>query len=301
MVQLHLPLWPLMEIVVEVDGVTGQERLDAALAALAADDASFSVYRDQESGLTVMAGMTEDQLDAKASLLLNRYNLAVSFGAPQVAYRETITSAVKIEGASDEHDGIDCQSARVGILFEPGEQGSGFVFKSLIAADLADTAVIAAVHDGIESARHLGLLAGFPAIAFEATLIEATGSGLGLTMKSFEFAARHAFGQLRTKGAPVLLEPVMTINVVTPEAFIGDVLGDLNLRRGLFTATGSRPNGLSLTADVPLSNLFGYKNTLDHISDGRASFTMAFSHYDRVPQIPGPPDDLYPPAIGMRA
>jgi elongation factor G len=290
----------LVEIAIEPRFKADQERLGVALAKMVAEDPSFTVFTDQESGLTVMKGAGDAHLETKVDLLKRTYKVEANIGAPQVAYRETITQAAEVEYAHARAFGPMGQFARVKIKFEPGPQGSGFVFENAIVGGAVPKEFIPGVQKGIESGKDNGLLAGFPVIDFKATLYGGGYHDVDSSVLAFEIAARAAFRELREKGAPKLLEPIMKVEVATPDEYVGEVIGDLNSRRGQVQRTEIRGDMQVVSAFVPLANMFGYINTLRSFSQGRAQFTMQYDHYGTVP-LPddGPP--TFSPAIGMRA
>jgi elongation factor G len=275
---------PVIEIAIEPKSKADQEKLGVALAKMVAEDPSFTVQTDQESGQTIMKGMGELHLDIKVDILKRTYKVEANIGAPQVAYRESLGKVTDIDYTHKKQTGGTGQFARVKIKFEPGEQGSGFVFESSVVGGSVPKEFIPGVQKGIESAKENGLLAGFPVIDFKATLHDGAYHDVDSSVLAFEIAARAAFRELRERGAPKLLEPIMKVEVVTPDEYMGDVIGDLNSRRGQIQGTETRGNAQVVTAFVPLANMFGYINTLRSFSQGRANFSMTYDHYDPVPQ-----------------
>jgi elongation factor G len=223
-----------------------------------------------------------------------------NIGAPQVAYRESLGKVTDIDYTHKKQTGGTGQFARVKLKFEPGEQGSGFVFESSIVGGSVPKEFIPGVEKGLMSAKENGLLAGFPVIDFKATLYDGAYHDVDSSVLAFEIASRAAFRELRERGAPKLLEPIMKVEVVTPDEYMGDVIGDLNSRRGQIQGTETRGNAQVVTAFVPLANMFGYINTLKSFTEGRGHFTMQYDHYAELPPKPDPDDD-FGPAIGMRA
>jgi elongation factor G len=300
----HLTMPPPFTTIVAIEprSKADSDRLRDALARLAADDPAFTFERDAESGQMCLAGRDEDHLGGKLDALIHDFGLGINAGAPQVAYREAITRCVDVEHTYTRVLGPKADFARVKIRFEPGERGSGFVFESSIVGGAVPKEFIPGVEKGIVSAKDNGLLAGFPVIDFKATLYGGGYHDVDSSVLAFEIASRAAFRELREKGAPKLLEPIMKVEVLTPDEYMGDVIGDLNSRRGQIQGAESRGNAQVVTAFVPLSNLFGYINTLHSFSQGRVSFTMQYDHYDDVPLPPHDPGpENFPPAIGMRA
>ncbi len=275
---------PVIEIAVEPKSKADQEKLGVALAKLAGEDPSFTVSTDHESGQTILKGMGELHLDIKIDILKRTYKVEANIGAPQVAYRESLGKPADIDYTHKKQTGGTGQFARVKIKFEPGEPGSGFVFESAIVGGNVPKEYIPGVQKGLESAKENGLLAGFPLIDFKATLHDGAYHDVDSSVLAFEIAARAAFKELRTQGAPKLLEPIMAVEVVTPEEYLGSVIGDLNGRRGMIQGQDMRGNAVVVNAFVPLANMFGYVNTLRGMSQGRAQFTMQYDHYDPVPQ-----------------
>jgi elongation factor G len=276
---------PVIEISIEPKTKADQEKLGVALGKMVAEDPSFTVFTDQESGQTIMKGMGELHLDIKVDILRRTYKVDANIGAPQVAYRESLGKKVDIDYTHKKQTGGTGQFARVMITFEPGEQGSGFVFESKIVGGSIPKEFIPGVEKGLESIKESGLLAGFPLIDFKATLTDGKFHDVDSSVLAFEIAARAAFRELREKGAPKLLEPIMKVEVLSPDEYLGDVIGDLNSRRGQIQGTEQRGNAQVVTAFVPLANMFGYIGNLRGMSQGRAQFTMQYDHYEDVPNV----------------
>ncbi len=275
---------PVIEIAVEPKSKADQEKLGVALAKMVAEDPSFTVVTDQESGQTIMKGMGELHLDIKVDILKRTYKVEANIGAPQVAYRESLGRKTDIDYTHKKQTGGTGQFARIKLIFEPGEPGSGFVFESTVVGGNVPKEFIPGVVKGLTSAKENGLLAGFPVIDFKATLYDGGYHDVDSSVLAFEIAARAAFRELREKGAPKLLEPIMKVEVLTPDEYLGDVIGDLNSRRGQIQGTDQRGNAQVITAFVPLANMFGYVSNLRGMSQGRAQFTMQYDHYEAVPQ-----------------
>jgi elongation factor G len=275
---------PVIEIAVEPKSKADQEKLGVALAKLAAEDPSFNVSTDHESGQTILKGMGELHLDIKIDILKRTYKVEANIGAPQVAYRESLGRRAEIDYTHKKQTGGTGQFARVKLVFEPGEPGTGFQFESSIVGGAVPKEYIPGVEKGLTSAKENGLLAGFPVIDFKATLIDGAYHDVDSSVLAFEIASRAAFKELREKGSPKLLEPIMNVEVVTPEEYLGSVIGDLNGRRGQIQGQDVRGNAIVINAFVPLANMFGYVNTLRGMSQGRAAFTMQYDHYAPVPQ-----------------
>jgi len=275
---------PVIEIAVEPKSKADQEKMSTALQRLAAEDPSFRVSVDHESGQTVIKGMGELHLDIIVDRMKREFKVEANIGAPQVAYRETITQVGEVDYTHKKQSGGSGQFARVIIRFEPGEVGSGFQFASEIVGGAVPKEYIPGVEKGLEGAKETGVIAGFPCIDFKATLFDGAYHDVDSSALAFEIAARAAFREGIQKCKPVLLEPVMKVEVVTPEEYMGDVIGDLNSRRGQVGSMDSRGNARVITAMVPLANMFGYINTLRSMSQGRAQYSMHFDHYEQVPQ-----------------
>ena len=275
---------PVIEIAVEPKTKADQEKLGVALAKLASEDPSFTVSTDHESGQTILKGMGELHLDIKIDILKRTYKVEANIGAPQVAYRESISRKAEIDYTHKKQTGGTGQFARVKLVFEPGEPGTDFVFESAIVGGAVPKEYIPGVEKGLKSAKDNGLLAGFPVIDVKATLVDGAFHDVDSSVLAFEIASRAAFKELREKGGPKLLEPIMAVEVVTPEEYLGSVIGDLNGRRGMIQGQDMRGNATVVNAFVPLANMFGYVNTLRGMSQGRAQFTMQYDHYEPVPQ-----------------
>ena len=275
---------PVIEIAIEPKSKADQEKLGVALQKLAAEDPSFRVSTDQESGQTILKGMGELHLDIKVDILKRTYKVEANIGAPQVAYRETLGRKVEIDYTHKKQTGGSGQFARIKVLFEPGEPGSGYTFDSKVVGGNVPKEFVPGVEKGLASAKENGLLAGFPVIDFKASLVDGAYHDVDSSVLAFEIAARAAFRELRERGSPRLLEPIMKVEVVTPEDYTGSVIGDLNARRGQIQSQDTRGNANVITAMVPLANMFGYVNNLRGMSQGRAQFTMQYDHYEPVPQ-----------------
>jgi elongation factor G len=275
---------PVIEVAIEPNSKADQEKLGLALAKLAAEDPSFRVSTDHESGQTILKGMGELHLDIKVDILRRTYKVDAKVGAPQVAYREKLGKAATIDYTHKKQTGGTGQFARIKLEFTPGEPGTGFVFESAIVGGSVPKEFVPGVVKGLESSKENGLLAGFPMIDIKAVLVDGAYHDVDSSVLAFEIAARAAFKELAEKGDPRLLEPMMKVEVVSPEEYVGSVIGDLNSRRGMIQGQDMRGNATVINAIVPLANMFGYVNTLRSFSQGRASFTMQFSHYEEVPR-----------------
>ncbi|MEN9874813.1 MAG: elongation factor [Pseudomonadota bacterium] len=275
---------PVIEIAIEPKSKADQEKLGLALAKLANEDPSFRVSTDQESGQTILRGMGELHLDIKVDILRRTYDVDANVGQPKVAYREKINKRAEIDYTHKKQTGGTGQFARIKLIFEPGEPGSGFTFESQIVGGSVPKEYIPGVIKGLESSVSNGLLAGFPLIDLKATLIDGAYHDVDSSVLAFEIAARAAFRELKQHGDPRLLEPIMKVEVVSPEEFTGSVIGDINSRRGMIQGQDMRGNANVVNAMVPLANMFGYVNELRSFSSGRASFSMSFDHYEEVPR-----------------
>jgi elongation factor G len=274
---------PVIEIAIEPKTKADQEKLGIALSKLAAEDPSFRVSTDQESGQTILKGMGELHLDIKVDILKRTYKVDANIGAPQVAYRERLSKKAEIDYTHKKQTGGTGQFARVKIVFEPNEAGGGNVFESKIVGGAVPKEYIPGVDKGIQSVMGAGILAGFPVVDMKATLIDGAFHDVDSSVLAFEIASRAATREALQKGGSVLLEPIMKVEVVTPEEYTGSVIGDLNSRRGQIQGQDMRGNAVVINAMVPLANMFGYVNQLRSFSQGRANFTMQFDHYEQVP------------------
>jgi elongation factor G len=275
---------PVIEIAIEPKSKADQEKLGIALQKLAAEDPSFRVSTDQESGQTILKGMGELHLDIKVDILRRQYKVDANIGAPQVAYRETITRKAEIDYTHKKQTGGTGQFARIKMIIEPAEPGEGFVFESKVVGGNVPKEYIPGVEKGLKSVLDNGVLAGFPVIDLKATLIDGAYHEVDSSVLAFEIAARAAAREGIQKAGPKLLEPIMKVEVVTPEEYLGGIIGDLTSRRGQIQGQEMRGNATVLNATVPLANMFGYVNTLRSMSQGRAQFTMTFENYAQVPQ-----------------
>src|SRR5215211_5424259 len=270
---------PVIEIAIEPKSKADQEKLGVALAKLAAEDPSFRVSTDQESGQTILKGMGELHLDIKIDILRRTYKVDANIGAPQVAYRERISKPVTVDYTHKKQTGGSGQFARIKIVAEPLPPGTGFEFESKIVGGNVPKEYIPGVEKGIESVLGAGVLAGFPVVDLKVSLIDGAYHEVDSSALAFEIAARSAMREGLREGGPVLLEPIMKVEVVTPEDYTGSVIGDLNSRRGQIQGQDMRGNANVVTAMVPLNNMFGYVSNLRSMSQGRATFTMQFDHY----------------------
>ncbi|WP_203294616.1 elongation factor G [Maricaulis parjimensis] len=275
---------PVIELAIEPKSKADQEKLGVALQRLAAEDPSFRMKTDEESGQTIIAGMGELHLDILVDRMKREFKVEANVGAPQVAYRESLGQAGHVDYTHKKQSGGSGQFARVKIDFEPGEAGSGFVFESKIVGGSVPKEYIPGVEKGLKSVMDNGLLAGFPVIDVKATLVDGAYHDVDSSVLAFEIAARAAFREAKNQCAPRLLEPIMKVEVVTPDEYTGGVIGDLNSRRGQIAGQEMRGNATVVNAMVPLANMFGYVNNLRSATQGRAQFTMLFDHYEAVPK-----------------
>ena len=274
---------PVIEVAVEPKTKADQEKMGIALQRLAAEDPSFKVSIDHESGQTVMKGMGELHLEILVDRMLREFKVDATVGAPQVAYRETITQPTSVDYTHKKQSGGAGQFAKVVLEFEPLEKGEGVVFESKIVGGRVPKEYIPGVEKGIKLSTETGFLAGFPVIDFKCTLVDGAFHDVDSSVMAFEIAARAAFREAMPKGKAVLLEPMMKVEVVTPEEYMGDIIGDLNSRRGQVSGMEQRGVNHVVNSMVPLANMFGYVNNLRSMSQGRASYTMTFDHYEEVP------------------
>ncbi len=275
---------PVIEVAVEPKTKADMEKMSVALNRLAQEDPSFQVSTDQESGQTVIKGMGELHLDIIVDRLRREFKVDANVGAPQVAYRETITRQTEVDYTHKKQTGGSGQFARVKMVFEPLEAGSGFVFENAVVGGSVPKEYVPGVEKGLKQSNDSGVVAGFPVIDYKATLIDGAYHDVDSSVMAFEIASRQAFREGLPKAGPTLLEPVMKVEVVTPEEYMGDIIGDLNSRRGNVAGMDQRGIARVINATVPLANMFGYVNTLRSMSQGRAQYTMHFSHYEKVPQ-----------------
>ena len=275
---------PVIEIAVEPKTKGDQEKMGEALARLAKEDPSFRVSSDEESGQTIIKGMGELHLDIIVDRMKREFKVEANVGAPQVAYRETIEKSAEFEYIHKKQSGGAGQFAKVKLLIEPQEPGKGRLVESAIKGGAIPKEFIPGVEKGIETVSDSGILAGFPMIDYKVTIVDGLHHDVDSSVLAFELASRACFKEACTQGGLKLLEPIMRVEVVTPEDYMGDVIGDLNSRRGQINTQEQRGNATVITAMVPLANMFGYINSLRSMSQGRAQYSMFFDHYSKVPQ-----------------
>jgi elongation factor G len=274
---------PVIELSVEPKTKADQERMGIALNRLAAEDPSFRVSTDHESGQTIIKGMGELHLDILVDRMRREFKVEANVGAPQVAYRESLAKAVDVDYTHKKQSGGSGQFGRVKVTVVPGERGSGIVFSDEIKGGNIPREYIPSVEKGMRESAENGHMIGFPIIDFEIKLTDGAYHDVDSSALAFEIAGRAAMREVAAKAGIKLLEPVMKVEVTTPEDFMGDVIGDLNSRRGQIQGTDSRGNAQVVEAMVPLANMFGYVNQLRSFSQGRANYSMQFSHYEEVP------------------
>ncbi|SNZ08362.1 elongation factor G [Cohaesibacter gelatinilyticus] len=275
---------PVIEIAVEPKTKADQEKMGLALNRLAAEDPSFRVKTDEESGQTIIAGMGELHLDILVDRMKREFKVEAQIGAPQVAYRETISRSENIDYTHKKQSGGSGQFARVKLTIEPNEPGAGFEFKSSIVGGNVPKEYIPGVEKGVQSVMTSGPIAGFPMVDVKVELTDGAYHDVDSSVLAFEIASRAGFREGCRAAGPKLLEPMMKVEVVTPEEYMGDIIGDINSRRGQISGTEARGVVTVITAMVPLANMFGYVNNLRSMSQGRAQYSMVFDHYSQVPQ-----------------
>jgi len=275
---------PVIEVAVEPKTKGDQEKLGVALHRLAQEDPSFRVSVDHESGQTIIKGMGELHLDIIVDRMKREFKVEANVGAPQVAYRETVSKRAEEDYTHKKQTGGSGQFARVKLVIEPNEQGKGFEFVNKVVGGNVPKEYIPGVQKGVRSVIDSGVFAGFPMLDVKVTLVDGAYHDVDSSVMAFEIAGRQGFREGARKAAPKLLEPMMKVEVVTPEDYVGGIIGDLTSRRGQVRGQESRGDAAVISAMVPLANMFGYVNTLRSMSQGRAQFTMQFDHYAQVPQ-----------------
>jgi len=275
---------PVIEVAVEPKTKGDQEKLGVALHRLAQEDPSFRVSVDHESGQTIIKGMGELHLDIIVDRMRREFKVEANVGAPQVAYRETVSRKAEVDYTHKKQTGGSGQFARVKLVIEPNEAGKGFEFENKVVGGNVPKEYVPGVQKGVKSVVDSGVLAGFPILDVKVSLIDGAYHDVDSSVMAFEIAARAAFREGALKAGPKLLEPIMKVEAVTPEDYVGGIIGDLTSRRGQVRGQETRGNAAVISAMVPLANMFGYVNTLRSMSQGRAQFTMQFDHYAQVPQ-----------------
>jgi elongation factor G len=274
---------PVISIAVAPKDKGGSEKMGIAIGKMVAEDPTFQVETDEDSGETILRGMGELHLDIKVDILKRTYGVELNVGKPQVAYRETITQAVEDSYTHKKQSGGSGQFGKIDYRIRPGEPGSGFVFKSTVVGGNVPKEFFPAVEKGFKSMMEEGVLAGFPVLDVEVELYDGGYHAVDSSAVAFEIAAKGAFRQSIPKAGPQLIEPIMKVDVFTPEDHVGDVIGDLNRRRGMIKDQEAGVSGVRIKADVPLSEMFGYIGTLRTMTSGRGQFSMEFSHYMPCP------------------
>ena len=274
---------PVIEMAIEPKSKGDQDKMTNALLRLVQEDPSFRLASNPETGQTVIKGMGELHLEIKVDILQRTYKVDVNVGAPQVAYRETISKKYTVDYTHKKQSGGSGQFARVIIELEPVAPGEGYSFESKVVGGSVPKEYIPGVEKGLKASKDTGVIAGFPTIDFKATLIDGAYHDVDSSALAFEIASRAAFREGMPKAGPVLLEPIMKVEVVTPDEYMGDVIGDLNGRRGQISGMDQRGNARTIDAQVPLASMFGYVNKLRTMTQGRAMYSMVFDHYEQVP------------------
>ncbi len=275
---------PVIEVAVEPKSTADQEKMGLALGRLASEDPSLRISSDEESGQTILKGMGELHLEIIVDRLKREFKVDANIGAPQVAYREAITKSYEVDYTHKKQSGGAGQFARIKLLLEPNEKGEGFSFSSKIVGGNVPKEYIPGVEKGLQQSCNSGVLAGYPVVDLKATLLDGAYHDVDSSVLAFEIASKAAFREAVPQAGPVILEPLMKVEVITPEEYMGDVIGDLNSRRGQVSGMEPRGNAQVVKAHVPLASMFGYVNELRSMSQGRAQFTMQFAHYEQVPQ-----------------
>jgi len=276
---------PVIHVAVEPKTKSDQEKMGIALGRLAQEDPSFRVRTDEESGQTIISGMGELHLEIIVDRMKREFNVEANVGAPQVAYREAIKKAAEVEGKYVKQSGGKGQYGHVWIKMEPNEPGKGYEFVDAIKGGTVPREYIPAVDKGMQESLNNGILAGFPVVDVKITLFDGSYHDVDSSEQAFKMAASMAFKEGMRKGDAVLLEPIMAVEVETPEDYMGDVMGDLSSRRGVIQGMEDLPGGgKAIRAEVPLSEMFGYSTVVRSLSQGRATYSMEFKHYAEAPR-----------------
>ena len=274
---------PVISIAIEPKSKADQEKLGLSLQKLATEDPSFKVRTDEETGQTIISGMGELHLEIIVDRLLREFNVGANVGRPQVAYKETVRRSVEQQGRFVRQTGGRGQYGDVWIKLEPQQPGAGFEFVDAVKGGSIPREYIPAVEKGIKEATETGALAGYPVVDVKVTLFDGSYHDVDSSEIAFKIAGSMAFKEATRKASPVLLEPIMSVEVVVPEDFMGDVIGDISSRRGKVLGMDTRPAAQAIDARVPLAQMFGYATDLRSMTQGRATYTMQFSHYEPVP------------------
>ena len=275
---------PVISIAVAPRDKAGAEKMGIAIGKMVAEDPSFRVETDEDSGETILKGMGELHLDVKVDILKRTYGVELDVGKPQVAYRETITEAIEDSYTHKKQTGGSGQFGKIDYRIKPGESGSGYVFASTVVGGNVPKEFFPAIEKGFGSMMQEGPVAGFPVLDVEIELYDGAFHAVDSSAVAFELAARGAYRQSMSKAGPQLIEPIMKVDVFTPDDHVGDVIGDLNRRRGMIKDQDAGATGVRIKADVPLSEMFGYIGHLRTMTSGRGQFSMEFSHYLPCPQ-----------------
>jgi elongation factor G len=275
---------PVISLAITPKDKGASEKMGIALGKMIQEDPSFHVETDEDSGETILKGMGELHLDIKVDILRRTHGVDVIVGKPQVAYRETITKRVEDSYTHKKQSGGSGQYGKIDYIIEPGEAGSGFVFESAVTGGNVPREYWPAVEKGFKSMLDKGVLAGFPCLDFKVILTDGAFHAVDSSAIAFEIAAKAAFRQTIPKAGPQLIEPIMKVDTFTPEAHVGDVIGDLNRRRGMIKSQDAGVTGVRIKSDVPLSEMFGYIGDLRTMTSGRGQFSMEFSHYLPCPK-----------------
>jgi elongation factor G len=273
----------VISVAVEPKTKADQEKMGIALSKLAAEDPSFRVRTDEESGQTIISGMGELHLEIIVDRMKREFNVEANVGAPQVAYRETIRKTIEQEGKFVRQSGGRGQYGHVWLRLEPKEPGTGYEFVNAIVGGVVPKEYVAPVDKGIQEQMQNGVIAGFPVVDVKVTLFDGSYHEVDSSEAAFKIAGSMGFKEGAKRAQPALLEPIMSVEVVTPEEYMGDVMGDLNRRRGILQGMDEIPTGKTIRAEVPLSEMFGYATTLRSLTQGRASYTMQFAKYMEAP------------------
>ncbi|NIM51087.1 MAG: elongation factor G, partial [Gemmatimonadales bacterium] len=274
---------PVISVAVEPKTKADQEKMGIALGKLAQEDPSFRVHTDEESGQTIISGMGELHLEILVDRMKREFKVEANVGRPQVAYRETVRKSVEAEGKFVRQSGGRGQYGHVKVRMEPMDSGSGYEFENAIVGGAVPKEYIGAVDQGIQDAMQSGVIAGYPVVDCKLTLYDGSYHEVDSSEMAFKIAGSMAFKNAARAASPVLLEPIMKVEVVTPEEYMGDVMGDLNRRRGIVQGMEDSPAGKLINAHVPLSEMFGYATDLRSQTQGRATYTMEFDHYAEAP------------------
>jgi elongation factor G len=275
---------PVISVAVAPKDKAASEKMGVALGKMIAEDPSFRVETDEDSGETILKGMGELHLDIKVDILKRTHGVEVTVGKPQVAYRETITQRTEDSYTHKKQTGGSGQFAKIDYVIEPGEAGSGYEFESKVTGGNVPREFWPAVEKGFKDSMDRGVLAGYPCLDFKVTLMDGSYHPVDSSAVAYEIAAKSAYRQSMPKAGPQLMEPIMKVDVFTPEDHVGDVIGDLNRRRGMIKAQEAGPTGVRIKAEAPLSEMFGYIGDLRTMTSGRGQFSMEFSHYMPCPK-----------------